>query len=114
MSRDYRIFLDDIVQGAQQALEYTRGYSREQFFAERRTFQAVVLNLLFIGEATKNIPQEIRAAYPDVPWRDMAGLRDIIVHRYFGLQKDVIWKVVHEDLPRLLAQVERILEELAS
>jgi uncharacterized protein with HEPN domain len=114
MSRDYRIFLDDIVEAARKALDYTKGYSREQFFAEKRTFEAVVLNLLFIGEATKNIPQEIRAAYPDVPWRDMAGLRDVIVHQYFALQKDVIWKVVQEDLPKLRADVERILADLAS
>jgi len=85
--------------------------TEEQFFSDRKTIEAVVWNLQVIGEAVKNIPREIRSGYPDVPWRDMAGLRDVIVHQYFGIKLDVIWKVVQNDLPRIEEQVSEILDQ---
>ena len=108
MPRDYRVFLDDIVEATSKVLEYTSGLSYEQFCADRKTIEAVVWNLQVIGEAVKNIPEEIRSQHPDVPWRDMAGLRDIIVHQYFGIKLDVIWKVIQKDLPR----VEHLIREI--
>ena len=108
MPRDYRVFLDDIVEATSKVLEYTSGLSYEQFGADRKTIEAVVWNLQIIGEAVKNIPEETRSQYPDVPWRDMAGLRDIIVHQYFGIKLDVIWKVIQQDLPR----VEHLIREI--
>ena len=75
MPRDYRVFLDDILEATRKVLEYTAGLSYEQFLADRKTIEAVVWNLQIIGEAVKNIPDEIRSRYSDVPWRDMAGLR---------------------------------------
>jgi uncharacterized protein with HEPN domain len=80
----------------------------EQFCADRKTVEAVVWNLLIIGEVAKNVPEAIRTRYPDVLWRDMAGLRDIIVHQYFGIKLDVIWKVIQQDLPR----VEHLIREI--
>lgn len=111
MPRDYRVFLDDILEATRKVLEYTAGFSYEQFFTDRKTVEAVVWNLQIIGEAAKNIPEEIRSRHPNVPWRDMAGLRDIIVHQYFGLKLDVIWKVIQDDLPRVEALVRGIFEQ---
>ncbi len=110
MPRDYRVFLDDILEASGKVLGYTAGFSYEQFAADQKTVEAVVWNLQIIGEATKNIPEEIRSHYPEVPWRDMAGLRDIIVHQYFGIKLDVIWKIIQNDLPRVRDSVQRILE----
>lgn len=112
MPRDYRVFLDDILEASRAVLEYASGLSREQFFADRKTMQAVVWNLQVIGEAAKNIPHEIRSRYPDVPWRDMAGLRDVIVHQYFEIKLDVIWKVIQNDVPLVETRISAILEEL--
>ncbi len=110
MPRDYRVFLDDILEATTKVLDYTAGLSYERFVTDRKTVEAVVWNLQIIGEATKHIPEEVRSRYRDVPWREMAGLRDIIVHQYFGLKLDVIWKVIRDDLPRVEALVRGILE----
>ena len=111
MPRDYRVFLDDILEAAKKVLEYTAGFSDQQFFADRKTVEAVVWNLQIIGEAAKNVPEKIRFRYPDVPWRDMAGLRDIIVHQYFGIKLDLIWKVIQNDLPFVEERIRVIIEE---
>lgn len=111
MPRDYRVFLDDILQAAGEVREYTTGLSEKQFFGDRKTIEAVVWNLQIIGEAAKNIPEEIRSRYPSVPWRDMAGLRDIIVHQYFGIKLDLIWKVIQRDLLRVEEGIRAILEQ---
>ena len=112
MPRDYKVFLDDILEAAKKVLEYTAGFSEEQFYADRKTVEAVIWNLQIIGEATKNIPQEIRSEYPDLPWRDMEGLRDIIVRQYFGIKLDVIWKIIRDDVPLLEKQAREILEQI--
>jgi len=111
MPRDYNVFLDDILEATKKVLEYTAGFSYEQFLADRKTVEAVIWNPQIIGEAVKNIPDEIRSGYSDVPWRDMAGLRDIIVHQYFGIKLDVIWKVIQNDLPRVERLLRGILNE---
>jgi len=112
MPRDYRVFLDDILEAAAKVLKYTAGFSAEKFFSDRKTVEAVVWNLQIIGEAAKNVPEEVRSRYPDLPWRDMAGLRDIIVHQYFGIKLDVIWKVVQSDVPSLVNRIREILEQM--
>ncbi len=110
MPRDYRVFLDDILEATRKILEYTAGFSEEQFRVDRKTVEAVVWNLQIIGEAAKNVSKEMRSRHPDIPWRDMAGLRDIIVHQYFGIKLDVIWKVIQKDLPQVEPGIRGILE----
>jgi uncharacterized protein with HEPN domain len=111
MPRDYRVFLDDILESTRKILEYTAGFSYEQFSADQKTIEAVVWNLMIIGEAAKNVPEEVRSRYTDVLWREMAGLRDIIVHQYFEIKLDVIWKVIQKDLPRVEERLGGILEQ---
>jgi uncharacterized protein with HEPN domain len=84
--------------------------SFEDFQADERTYDAVVRNLQIIGEAVKNIPQEIRLKYSEVEWRKIAGLRDILAHAYFSIEDEIVWDIVETKIPPLLIIVERILE----
>lgn len=82
----------------------------EQFLADDRTFDAVLHNLQIIGEAAKNVPQDIRDRYSEVEWRKIAGLRDILAHAYFSLENEIIWDIVQNKIPPLLEQVQHILD----
>lgn len=109
MSRDYRLYLDDMQTSAEKIVKYTRGMSFEAFTEDNKTFDAVVLNLEIIGEATKHIPDSVRTKYPEVDWRRIAGLRDVIAHGYFSLNEHVLWDLIENRVPELLSQVQRIL-----
>lgn len=82
----------------------------EQFLSDDRTFDAIMRNLQIIGEAAKNVPQDIRVRYPEVEWRKIAGLRDVLAHAYFSLENEILWDIVQNKIPPLLEQVQHILE----
>lgn len=90
MPREYRVYMDDILEASTKIRQYTAGYTMEEFAADSKTVDAVMRNLMIIGEAAKKIPDEIRSKYPDVPQRDMVGTRNIVVHEYSGVKLDVV------------------------
>ncbi len=109
MSRNLRLYLEDITASCDKILSYTSGMSFEAFMADDRTYDAVLLNLQIIGESVKNLPQEIRDRAPDVEWRKIAGLRDIIAHTYFQIEGGIIWDVVQTKIEHLQQSVKTIL-----
>lgn len=111
MSRDYKLYLDDMRMAAEKVMRYTEGVDLAHFVDDDKTYDAVVRNLEIIGEAAKHIPAEIQMRYPAVAWRSIAGLRDIVAHEYFGIDEDILWDIVVNQVPQLLGQVKRILEE---
>ncbi len=111
MSRDYRLYLDDMRMAAEKVLRYTEGVDLAHFVDDDKTYDAVVRNLEVIGEAAKHVPAEVQVRYPEVTWRSIAGLRDIVAHEYFGIDEDILWDIVVNQVPQLLGQVKRILEE---
>ena len=111
MCRDYNVYLEDILSAIAKVASFTAGMSREQFAEDAKTFDAVVRNLEIIGEAAKRLPEEIRSRSPQIEWRKVAGLRDILIHKYSAIDVDIIWDVVQNKLPTLRQQVREILEQ---
>ena len=109
--RVYLDYLRDILESINKALSFVKGMSEDDFLQDEKTVFAVIRAFEIIGEATKKISDEVRTKYPAVPWREMAGMRDKLVHDYFGINLRVIWKSIEEDLPLLKVTIEQVLEE---
>jgi uncharacterized protein with HEPN domain len=101
MPRDCRVYLDDILDAAGHALDYTEGYSLDRLQDDQKTLDAVVRNLEIIGEAAKSIPPIFRERHPQIEWRKLAGFRDVLIHNYFGIDVEIIWDVVSNKLSPL-------------
>ena len=112
MPRDYEVSLVDLLEAAGWIETYVAGFTLEQFRADRKTRDAVIRNLEVIGEAVKNVPADIRLRHPLVPWQRIAGLRDILIHEYFGVDEEIIWDIVQNKLPKFTEQVTAILSNL--
>jgi uncharacterized protein with HEPN domain len=100
--RDWRFYLDDMAQFAQNVLAYTEGFDQKTFNHSRLNFDATVRNLELIGEAATHVPQDIRDASPDIPWRQIIATRNRLIHGYLGLDTDTLWSIITDDIPALL------------
>ena len=101
--RDWTLFIADMQEACDKIADYTRGIDFSAFCADTRTVDAVVRNLQIIGEAAKGIPDDQKLLRPEIDWRAIKGLRNRIMHEYFGLSLSVIWAIVRSDLPKLAA-----------
>jgi len=112
MKKEIRIFIEDILESIKKIEEYTRGMSKEEFFRASQVQDAVARRLEIIGEAAKNIPQGFRSKHPKIPWKQIAGMRDILIHGYFNVNLERVWMVVKRDLPDLKPKISKILEKM--
>jgi uncharacterized protein with HEPN domain len=111
MPRDYKVGLEDIVDAIHKIRTYTAGATLQTFKQDTRTFDAVVRNLEIIGEAAKSLPDSVRSRYPEIDWKRIGGLRDILIHEYFGVDAEIVWDVVENKLHRLEDVVQQMLKE---
>ena len=112
MSRNYNLYLQDIVVAADHIASYVEGVPHNQFEVDQMRIDAVIRNLQIIGEAVKKIPNSIQKRYSNIPWREIAGLRNRVTHVYFDVDINIIWDVVHSELPLLKTQIQEIIEEI--
>ena len=99
-----------MLDAAQKALSFSAGMTYEAFVSDAKTVFATIRALEVVGEAAKNIPDAFRAEHPTVSWADMAGMRDVLIHEYFGVDLTIVWETLRSDLPALVDELKRILE----
>ena len=108
--REYSLLLHDILQAAEAISDFTTGMSFEAFVDDDRTLSAVLYKFAVMGEATKLLPEQIRAEYPDIPWRSIAGLRDKVIHGYIGVDYELLWETITKKIPRVIEGLHNILD----
>ncbi|MFV2040733.1 MAG: DUF86 domain-containing protein [Candidatus Hydrothermarchaeales archaeon] len=109
--RTPELFLADIIEAIDSIKEYTQDMEEDEFKRDKKTRDAVIRNLEIIGEATKNLPTEIKEKNPDVNWRVISGMRDKLIHGYFGVSPKIVWETIKSDLPSFEEQIKKILQE---
>lgn len=112
MKRDYKLFLKDILDAIEKIEEFVSGMSYQEFIEDDKTMSAVIRKFEIIGEATKNLPDEIKEKYTELPWKEMAGMRDRLIHAYFGIDTKLVWDTIHMQLPKLKPKIKKILYEI--
>ncbi len=111
MKREFLDYLDDIVNAMNKVEDFTKDMKYEEFIEDDKTTFAVIRALEIIGEAVKKMPPSIKKQYPQIPWKDMAGMRDKLIHEYFGVKTKVVWETIKQDIPPLKPLFQRILAE---
>ena len=106
--REWRFYLDDMVDFAGKVLVYTDGLDQPGFVASGVTYDATLRNLELIGEAATHIPAEIRDAHPEIPWRMIIATRNRLIHGYLGIDDDTLWSIIRDDVPDLLPKLEAL------
>lgn len=114
MKRNLTLFLNDIENYSSLILEFVSGLTYEDFSSDKKTILAVTRSLEIIGEAVRHIPNDFRKKYPDIEWKNIAGLRNVITHEYFGIDLPIIWNVIQNKLPYLANRIKEILNEYNS
>lgn len=108
MKRDIGLFIEDIIEAIKNIEEFSKNLDKGKFSKDKLRHSAIVRQLEIIGEAVKNIPDAFRKKYPKIPWKDIAGFRDILSHAYFGVNLDRVWNIIEIDLPNLKEEMSKI------
>jgi uncharacterized protein with HEPN domain len=109
MSRDPIDFLQDIEESCIRITDYTAGLSRDEVFTDKMRFDGILHNFHIIGEAVKKLPNNLREKHADIPWGEIAGMRDLIAHAYFALDLEILWQGIRADVPVLLKRVQEMI-----
>ena len=107
--RDLRLYLSDIMDSSNAIQEFVKGLSFEEFCKDRKTYSAVIREFEIIGEAVGKLSDEVKQKHPDVEWQDIKDFRNLLTHEYFGIDLEIVWKTVKDDLPALIEAVRAIL-----
>ena len=110
MSRDPKLYLEDILTSCEKILRYTNGKNFEDFKSDDLLYDGVIRNLEIIGEAAKNVSENLRNQFPAVEWRAISALRNIVAHEYFGIKDEIIWDIIINKLPILRSQIEQLIK----
>jgi len=111
--REWRFYLDDMIDFTEKILLYTEGYGLTAFEASGITYDATVRNLELLGEAATHIPPEIRDGSPEIQWRQVIATRNRLIHGYLGIDNDILWSIIRQDVPALLPQLRELRDRWA-
>jgi len=106
--RQWRFYLDDMIEFAEKAVAYTEGFDQARFVASGLTYDATLRNLELIGEAATHIPDDVRAANPAIPWRMIIATRNRLIHGYLGIDDDTLWSIIRDEVPGLLSLLVKL------
>ena len=108
-TRDWRLYVADMASFSERALSFTEGMDQDGFAADLRTYDAVLRNIELIGEAARQIPEQVQELHPQIPWRRIIGTRNRVAHGYLGIDDDIIWDIVQNEIPDLLPKLRSLL-----
>jgi len=112
VKRDMRLYVEDILESIAKIEEYTKGMTEDDFYENTQVQDAVLRRLEVMGEAVKHVPQKMRGKYPEIPWRKIAGMRDVLIHAYFGVNVKRVWEVVRKDVCDVKEEMLKVREDL--
>ncbi len=112
MNKDVTTFIEHILNSIEKIESFSKDLTKKELSVDDLHQSAIIRKIEVIGEAVKNIPLSFRNKYPDIPWKDIAGMRDKLMHHYFGVNIDTVWKVIKDDLPKLKENILKIKKEL--
>ena len=112
MKRDYRLFIKDIIAAMESIEGFVEGMSFEELMQDDKTASAVIRKFEIVGEATKRLSDELKEEHPEIPWKRMAGMRDRLIHAYFGVDYKLVWEAIKAEVPSMKLKLQEVLTEL--